>query len=69
MKRPAELMADCDARGIRLLPAGDGGLTIDAPRDALSPELMARLKSYKGELLGRLRPATAPDAGSPVRRS
>jgi len=52
----AELLADCDARGIRLHPAGDGGLTIDAPQEALAPDMMARLKAHKAELLALLRP-------------
>ena len=52
-----ELLADCDARGIRLLPSSDGGLTMDAPQDALTPDLLARLKTYKADLLALLRPA------------
>ena len=53
------LVAECDALAIRLLPAGDGGLIIDAPRDALTPELLARLKTHKGDVLALLgRPAT-----------
>lgn len=55
----AELLADCDARGIRLHPAGDGGLTIDAPQAALTPDMVARLKTHKAELLALLRPAPA----------
>ena len=62
----AELLADCDAHGIRLLVAGNGGLTIDAPQDALTPELLERLKTHKAELLALLRPtpdvAPAPPA-------
>jgi len=62
-----ELLADCDARGIRLLPSSDGGLTLDAPQDALTPDLLARLKTYKADLLALLRPAhevaqTLPEA-------
>ena len=55
----AELLADCDALGIRLHPAGDGGLTIDAPQAALTPDMVARLKTHKAELLALLRPAPA----------
>ena len=55
----AELLADCDAWGIRLHPAGDGGLTIDAPQAALTPDIVARLKAHKAELLALLRPAPA----------
>lgn len=56
----AQLLADCNARGIRLLPADDGGLTIDAPQAVMTAEIMGRLKAHKGELLTRLRPASAP---------
>ena len=52
----AALVADCDARGIRLHPAGDDGLTIDAPQDTLTPDLIERLKAHKAELLALLRP-------------
>ena len=55
----AELLTDCDARGIRLHPAGNDGLTIDAPQEALTPDMVARLKAHKAELLALLRPAPA----------
>jgi hypothetical protein len=57
MTELAELLADCDARGIRLHPAGDGGLTIDAPQAALTPDMLARLKCHKVPLLALLGPA------------
>ena len=57
----AELMADCDARGIRLHPAGEGDLTIDAPQETLKPDMVARLKAHKAELLALLRPAPAAE--------
>ena len=47
----AELLADCDAQGIRLLPSDDDGLTIDAPQDALTSAFLDRLKAHKGELM------------------
>jgi hypothetical protein len=50
----AELLADCDGNGIRLLPTGDGRLTIDAPHDALTPEMIGRLNAHKAELLATL---------------
>lgn len=62
MSNLAELLADCDARGIWLHPAGDGGLTIDAPQAALTPDMVARLKAHKAELLALLRPAAAVQA-------
>lgn len=52
----AELLDECDAQGIRLIPSGNGGLTIDAPDDALTPGLMARLTTHKADLLAFLRP-------------
>lgn len=51
---PWELLAECAARGIRLSAAAGGGLDIDAPQDILTPELLARLKSHKAELLAML---------------
>ena len=56
----AELLADCNAHGIRLALADGGGLEIDAPQGALTPDLIGRLKAHKGELLAILRPAVAP---------
>jgi hypothetical protein len=56
MTNLADLLADCDAHGIRLLVASDGVLTIDAPQDTLTPDLMGRLKAHKAELLALLRP-------------
>lgn len=55
----AELLVECDARGIRLAPARDGGLTIDAPRSALTPEVLAWLKAHKTELLAQWPPPAA----------
>jgi hypothetical protein len=51
-----DLLAECEAQGIRLLPADRGGLTIDAPHDALTPELTERLRRHKAELVAQLRP-------------
>jgi hypothetical protein len=47
----AELLTECGRLGIRLLVADDGCLTIDAPQDALTPDLLDRLKAHKAELL------------------
>jgi len=52
----ADLLADCDAHGIRLALADGGGLEIDAPQDALTPDLLARLKAHKADLTAMLRP-------------
>lgn len=54
MSGTVELLADCYARGIHLQPARDGGLSIDAPQAALTPELVAQLKAHKAELLALL---------------
>ncbi len=56
----ADLLADCDAHGIRLGIADDNGLAIDAPKDALTPDLIARMKAHKADLLAVLRPAPDP---------
>jgi hypothetical protein len=52
-----DLLAECSGHGIRLAPTDGGGLEIDAPQGALTPDLLARLKTHKGDLLGMLRPA------------
>ena len=69
MNELVKLLADCDAHGIRLLVAGDGGLTIDAPQDTLTPDLMGRLKGHKAALLTLLRPMpdVAPDPPAATR--
>ena len=52
----ADLLAECDAQGVRLLPCGQGELTIDAPQAVLTPELLERLRTHKAELVAQLRP-------------
>jgi hypothetical protein len=47
----SDLLAECEAHDIRLTVAGDGGLSIDAPQEALTPDLVDRLKAHKAELL------------------
>jgi ribosomal protein L37AE/L43A len=54
----AEVLAECHARNI-MLQAHGGRLDIDAPGDALTPDLLARLQAHKPELLAML-------AGGPV---
>lgn len=51
----AELLLDLDRRGIRLEAHGDR--LRYSPRSALTPDLLARLKAHKAELLAMLRPA------------
>jgi hypothetical protein len=64
---PTDLLADCHARGIRLALAPGDGLAIDAPQDALTPDLLGRLKAHKPDLLVMLRPeaelGTCEDCG------
>jgi hypothetical protein len=64
MTGPVELLAECEALGIRLIPAGEGELTIKGPKGALSPDLIQRLKGQKAALLELQRPtpAVAPPA-------
>lgn len=56
----ANLLADCDAHDIRLALADGGELEIDAPVDALTPDLLGRLEAHKSELQERLRSAPEP---------
>ena len=55
-QRVAELLTECDAIGIRLVPAGKGGLTINAPQEVLTPDLVERLRTNKSELVALLQP-------------
>ena len=61
----AELLLDLGRLGIRL--EADGERLRYCPRSALTPDLLARLKAYKIELLAMLRPAaelgTCEDCG------
>jgi hypothetical protein len=50
----SQLLTTCDSLGIRLLPDVDGGLSIDAPQDALTPELLQQLVVAKVDLLAHL---------------
>jgi hypothetical protein len=61
----AELLADCGAQRIRLLPAGGGGLTINAPKGALTPDLLGRLTAHKAEILAILGPKADAHAVAP----
>lgn len=63
-----DLLAECDAQGIRLIPAGPGGLTVDAPQDVLTPELIERLRTHKTDLIAHLRPK-APGRAMPTARA
>lgn len=47
----AEVLAECEAKGVRLLPTADGGLEVDATPDALTEPLLERLRRSKSELL------------------
>ena len=49
-----DLLAGCDARGIRLALTDGGGLEVDAPQDALTPDLLAVLRSHKDAIIVRL---------------
>lgn len=62
---PTDLLAECEAHGIRFTLAGDGGLAIDAPQDALTPNLLDRLIANKADVLALLRPATEATPAPP----
>jgi len=63
---PLDLLAECESHGIRLTLAVNRGLAIDAPRDALTPNLLGRLKVHKTELLAMLRSAPEPSPALPA---
>ena len=62
----ADLLADCDAHDIRLALADGDGLEIDAPQDALTPDLLVRLRGHKADMLALLRPAPEVAPAPPV---
>ena len=64
MSDPVKLLAECDARGIRLCLADDSRLSIDAPQATLTPDLLEQLKAYKAELLTLLEPVPVCRCGS-----
>jgi hypothetical protein len=59
---PTDLLVECEAHGIRLTLVGDDRLSIDAPQAAFTPDLLARLKANKADLLAMLRPAPTYEA-------
>jgi len=61
-----KLLADCQAHSIRLTFADGGGLEIDTPQNALTPDLLDRLKAHKADLLAMLRPAPEVAPAPPV---
>lgn len=56
----AELLAYCNAHGVRLAARDSGGLEIDAPQAALTPALLECLAARKAELLATLTAPAAP---------
>lgn len=68
MSAVAELMSECLTRGIRLKVTHDGRVTIDAPKDALSPELLERVRTHKVELIEQLGTKAPAPAAKPVCR-
>jgi hypothetical protein len=60
----AELLLDLDRLGIQL--EADGERLRYFPRSALTPDLLARLKAHKADLLAMLRPSPDADAALPA---
>jgi len=54
-----ELLAECEARDIRLLAAPDGSLTVDAPGVGLTDDLLAQLRAHKQDILKAIEEPTA----------
>lgn len=50
----AALLVQCNANRIKLSIDTDGSLLIDGPEDAVTPELVERLKASKSDVLPRL---------------
>ncbi len=56
MSDVGQLLEDCEARGIGLSLASDGGLAVDAPEGSLTDDMVDRLKACKPQLLESLAP-------------
>ena len=56
-----ELMSECLTRGIRLNVTSNGRLAIDSPKDALSPEILERVRTHKAELIEQLGTKAPPE--------
>jgi hypothetical protein len=61
MNELVNLLAECHALDIQLIPTGDGRLTIDAPEARLTADLIDRLKTHKPELWAESAPADELD--------
>ena len=64
MSTAKELLAQCAALGVRLIPEGGGGLLIDFPNSGLPPGLIDSLSCHKLQILALLEGA-APASPSP----
>lgn len=64
MSSMTELLAECVALDIQLLPTGDGGLTIESSRDDLTPDLVRRLREHKTEILAIQRDVVVSDSNN-----
>lgn len=60
---PAEILARCEAAGIRLRPLPDGRIGA-APRESLTEELRSLIRAHKAELLAALQVPEHAHAGS-----
>jgi hypothetical protein len=56
-----ELLRACNAHGIRLSSDGQDGLKVDAPKEALTDELISALKEQKSAILVALRAVQTVD--------
>lgn len=61
-----ELLVHCEACDIRLRAGSDGRLTVNSPQGAVTPEIVARLKTHKTELLAVLRQSNETVAIMPI---
>lgn len=61
MSAATELMSECHMRGIRLNVTRDGRVAIDSPKNALSPEILERIRTYKAELIEQLGTKAPPE--------
>ncbi len=64
--KPAALVRRLAGEGVRLSVEG-GDLKCRGPKSALTPEIVARLKAHKAEVIAHLRPAPEPPPVKPAK--
>lgn len=63
-----DLIYELIDKGIKLIPQAGGGLDVDGPAGALTPELIEALRQHKAMILRRMKTIERSDAEPVCRR-